>query len=159
MIAYIITIICLVVSFYKNKNKSIKALKIAWKKFSNILPAFLVMLVFVSIALGVIPESIYTRFLSKGNPIVSFISGLGLGSVAMMPGFIAFPLSGILLSKGVSYMTLSVFTSSLMLVGVLTFPVEKKYLGFNVALARNIVSVLTAVIVALVTGLCYGELL
>jgi uncharacterized membrane protein YraQ (UPF0718 family) len=159
MIAYIITIICLVVSFYYNKKKSVKALKIAWKKFSNILPAFLVMLVFVSIALGVIPEDIYTTFLSKGNPIVSFISGLSLGSIAMMPGFIAFPLSGILLSKGVSYTTLSVFTSSLMLVGVLTFPVEKKYLGFNVAFARNIISVITAIVIALVTGLCYGELL
>ena len=159
MIAYITTIICLIISFYFNKNKSLKALKIAWKKFSNILPAFLVMLVFVSIALGVIPENIYTKFLSKDNVWISFISGLSLGSIAMMPGFIAFPLSGILLSKGVSYMTLSVFTTSLMLVGILTFPVEKKYLGFNVAIARNIFSVIMAVVIAIIPGFFYGELI
>ncbi len=56
-----------------------------------------------------------------------------------MPGFIAFPLSGILLSKGVPYMVISAFTTTLMIVGVLSYPVEKAYFGTKVTIMRNVV--------------------
>ncbi len=159
MISYIVAFVCLALSFYFSKEKSVKALKIARNKFLKVLPAFLLMLIFVSLAIGLLPEEVYSKYLSKENGWTSFLSGLGLGSITMMPGFIAFPLSGILLSKGVSYTTLSVFTSSLMMVGVLTFPVEKKYLGFKVAFVRNLINVFVAIIIALITGFFYGEFL
>jgi uncharacterized membrane protein YraQ (UPF0718 family) len=75
-----------------------------------------------------------------------------------MPGFIAFPLCGILLKKGVSYMVLSAFSTSLMMVGILTYPVEKAYFGVRVTVIRNIISLLIAVFTALIIGLYFGEL-
>jgi hypothetical protein len=75
-----------------------------------------------------------------------------------MPGFIAFPLCGMLLEKGVSYMVLSGFSTTLMMVGVLTFPVERAYLGTKVAVLRNLIYLMIAVVVTLITGLCFGEL-
>jgi len=75
-----------------------------------------------------------------------------------MPGFIAFPLAGILLEKGVLYMVLSAFTSSLMLVGILTYPIEKDYFGAKVTIMRNSISLVITVIIALATGLAFGEL-
>jgi uncharacterized membrane protein YraQ (UPF0718 family) len=74
-----------------------------------------------------------------------------------MPGYIAFPLGGILRGNGVSYMVISAFTTTLMMVGVLTFPVEKAYLGFKAALIRNILSFLIALIVAVFIGMFFGE--
>ncbi len=82
-----------------------------------------------------------------------------LGSIAVMPGFVAFPLGGILLGKGVSHMVISAFTTTLMMVGLVTFPVEKIYLGTKVTILRNIISLFIAVITALVTALFYGELI
>ena len=76
----------------------------------------------------------------------------------MMPGFIVFPLCGILLNKGVSYMVLSAFTTSLMMVGILTYPIEKEYFGAKVTIARNIISLITALIVAVSIGFFFGEL-
>jgi len=64
-----------------------------------------------------------------------------------------------LLGKVVPYMVLSAFTSSLMMVGVLTFPVERKYFGTRIALIRNIIGLGISICVALVTGIFYGELL
>jgi len=53
------------------------------------------------------------------------------GSITLMPGFIAFPLCGILLKKGVTYMVLSAFSTTLMMVGFVTFPLEKNILGLK----------------------------
>ena len=75
-----------------------------------------------------------------------------------MPGFIAFPLCGMLLEKGVPYMILSGFSTTLMMVGVLTFPVERAYLGTKVAVLRNLIYLVIAVVVTIITGLCFGEL-
>lgn len=77
----------------------------------------------------------------------------------MMPGFIAFPLCGILLKKGVSYMVLSALSTTLMMVGVLTYPIEKEYFGMRVTVIRNVMSFIIAVIVAFITGIFYGEVL
>jgi hypothetical protein len=75
-----------------------------------------------------------------------------------MPGFIAFPLCGILLETGVPYMVLSAFTTTLMMVGVLTFPVERAYLGTKVTIIRNVISFVIALTVAIITGIAFGEI-
>jgi uncharacterized membrane protein YraQ (UPF0718 family) len=80
------------------------------------------------------------------------------GSITIMPGFIAFPLSGILLNKGVPYMVLSAFTTTLMMVGILTYPVEKEYFGVKVTIIRNIISLFIALAVAMMTGIFFGEI-
>jgi len=80
------------------------------------------------------------------------------GSITLMPGFIAFPLCGILLKKGVLYMVLSAFTTTLMMVGVLTYPIEKEYFGIKVTIMRNIISFFIALVVAVMTGILFGEI-
>ena len=76
----------------------------------------------------------------------------------MLPGFIAFPLSGILKDNHVTYMVISAFTTTLMMVGILTFPIEKEYFGVKVALLRNGISFIIAIVIAIVTGIVFGEL-
>jgi len=155
---YILTGLCLLLSFIKSRRKSAQALKIAWKKFSRLVPAFSLMLVLVGIALTLIPDRLILEYLGgRGIWTAAGIAAL-FGSITMIPGFIAFPLSGILHAKGVAYMVLSAFTTTLMMVGVATLPVEQAYTGMRVALVRNLISLVLALIVALVTGLYFGEL-
>jgi len=75
-----------------------------------------------------------------------------------MPGFIAFPLCGILLKKGVLYSVLSAFSTTLMMVGVLTYPIEKEYFGVRLTILRNIMSLFIALVVALMTGIFFQEI-
>jgi uncharacterized membrane protein YraQ (UPF0718 family) len=98
------------------------------------------------------------NFLSNENKFFSVIIASILGSITLMPGMIAFPVCGILLKKGVSYMVLSAFTTTMMSVGILTYPVEKAYFGARVTIIRNIVNFFIAIIVALITGIFYGEI-
>ena len=122
------------------------------------MPAFLIMLIFVSVVLFLVPDRLISAYLGSSNKFVGVGLGLFFGSITLMPGFIVFPLCSILLKKGVPYMVLSAFTTTLMMVGVLTYPIEKEYFGTKVTIIRNLVSFLIAVIVALATGIFFGEL-
>jgi uncharacterized membrane protein YraQ (UPF0718 family) len=155
---YILTILALLISVFKSVDKTSKAVKIALKKFINILPAFLSMLILVSIILFLIPDKIILKYLGNNNKIVGIMLASFFGSVTLMPGFIAFPLCGILLKKGVTYMVLSAFSTTLMMVGVITYPIEKEYFGTRVTILRNIFSFLIAIVVALMTGIFFGEI-
>ncbi len=83
--------------------------------------------------------------------------GLGiaalLGSISLIPGFIAFPLGALLLKSGVSYRVLAVFITTLLMVGILTLPLEAKYFGWRTSLVRNLLSFFGALLVGLLMGL------
>ncbi len=155
---YIITVAALVVSLIASREKTLKALKISGKRFMNILPAFLIMLILVSIVLFLVPDEVISDYLGSNNRFVGVLFASFLGSITLMPGFIVFPLAGILLKKGVLYMVLSAFTTTLMMVGVLTYPIEKEYFGAKATVIRNVISLFIALVVAAMTGIFFGEL-
>jgi uncharacterized membrane protein YraQ (UPF0718 family) len=155
---YIITVFAVVVSLIADCGKTVKSLQVAGRKMLEITPAFLTMTILVSITLYLVPDETISRYLGHENKVLSLVIAYALGSITLMPGFIAFPLCGMLLEKGVSYMVLSGFSTTLMMVGVLTFPVERAYLGTKVAVLRNLIYLMIAVVVTLITGLCFGEL-
>ena len=155
---YVLTFVLLVISAAKSPEKTRQALAIALKKLKKIIPSFLKMVLLMSVILCIIPDSLIVRVLGSENGFLSVISASILGSVTLFPGFIAFPLAGMLKAKGATYMVLSALTTTIMMVGIVTFPLEKEYLGVKVAVIRNVMSFVVAIIVALVTGLLYGEL-
>ena len=156
---YPVTGLTLLISIIIDRKKTLTALKISYKKFINILPAFLTMLILISIVLFLVPDKIISNYLGNNNKFIGLILASFFGSITLMPGFIAFPLCGILLKKGVSYMVLSAFTTTLMMVGILTYPIEKAYFGVKVTIIRNVISFFIALIVALSIGFFFGELL
>ena len=156
---YIATALALLVSFIFNRQKTFKALQMALKKMGKILPEFVLVSILVALALFFVPDSVISKYLGGQTSPFSFLIALGLGSIVVMPGFIAFPLAAVLIDKGVSYVIIAAFTTSLMVVGVATFPIEQKYLGTYCALTRNIIGLIIAALVSICIGLCYGELL
>ena len=155
---YTITGLILIISLIANREKTLKAVKIAITKFIKIFPAFLTMLIFVSFILFIFPDEVILNYLGHSSKSISVLMASLFGSITIMPGFIAFPLSGILLNKGVPYMVLSAFTTTLMMVGILTYPIEKEYFGVKVTIIRNIVSFFIALAVAIMTGIFFGEI-
>jgi len=145
-------------SLLANRERTRSALKIAAKRFLHIFPAFLTMIILVSIILFLLPDEVISDYLGGDNIFIGVILASFLGSITFMPGFIAFPLSGILLQRGVAYMVLAAFTTTLMMVGVLTAPIEKAYFGMKVTILRNVISFFIALIVAVMIGLFFGEI-
>lgn len=154
---YIVTGVAVIASVVANREKTRKALKVAAKRFAAILPRFLIMLILVSIVLFFVPDEVIVKYLGSDSKFTGVLIASFFGSITLMPGFITFPLCGVLLSKGVIYMVLSAFTTTLMMVGVLTYPLEKGYFGAKVAIIRNASSLLIALIIAVMTGIFFGE--
>jgi len=154
---YFVAAVALIVSLLKDPGRTGKAFVVAVRRFLHILPSILTMVILVSGALYLLPERLISCCLAGKSKLVGVGMGALLGSVTLMPGFIAFPLAGILRDQGVPYMVLSAFTTTLMMVGVLTYPVERAYFGRRVTIARNALSFLIALAVAFATGVFFKE--
>ena len=158
MYLYIVAGLALLISLVFSREKTLRALKIAVRRFIRILPAFLIMLILVSVVLYLVPDELISQYLGSDNKFTAVALASLLGSVTIMPGFIAFPLAGILVQKEVAYMVIAAFTTTLMMVGVLTAPIEKAYFGLKVTVIRNVISFGIALAVALMIGLFFGEI-
>lgn len=155
---YILTVILILISFLKDKEKTKKGIKIGFKKFSKILPSYLKILVIISIVL-LVSQDFIIEYLTKGNLFIAILFSVLIGSFTIMPGFIAYPLAGVLLLEGVPYAVLGGFVTSLMLVGFVTYPLEKEYFGKRATIIRNIFAFFISVGIAIGIGIFYGEIL
>jgi len=158
IVLYIVTAAALAASMVASRAKTLAALRLAGVRFVRMLPAFLLMLVLFAVAITLAPQEMIRRLLGQDSGALGVAVAAAIGSVTLMPGFIAFPLSGALLQQGVPRMVLAAFTTTLMMVGVLTYPLERQYFGRNVTLVRNAISLLIALAAAVVMGLVYGEI-
>ena len=149
--------ILLALSALSDRQKTKKSLETAAKRFLKILPLLLVTMVFVSIFLYLLPDYVIADYIGSDNIWIGSLLASAIGAISLIPGFITFPLCGMLLKEGVSYTVLAAFTTSLMMVGILTFPLESKYFGTKLAIFRNAASYIIAIIVSIAIGLVYGE--
>lgn len=156
---YIITLILIIILALFDYKKTLKGIKIGFKKLIKNTPIFINMIIMVAISLHFISDDFILKYLGRGSGIISIAISSFLGSLSIMPGFIAFPLSGMLLAKGVNYTVIAAFTTTLMMVGIVTFPVEKEYFGLRIAIIRNIIGFLIAIIVSLIIAISYKELI
>ncbi|MCR5564155.1 MAG: hypothetical protein K6F46_12490 [Desulfovibrio sp.] len=90
---YGITAILLLWSWRCDKKKSVAALKKGWKAFENLLPQFLPIILLIGLGLAVLEPSIISRILGKESGLTGMALAAVLGSIILMPGFIAFPLA------------------------------------------------------------------
>jgi len=154
-ILIVAALICLVLSLIVDRKKTFTGIKRGAKMFLTLLPALLVVLSLVSIFIYLVPEKVITEYLGSNSGALGIVSAALIGSVSLIPGFVAFPLAGIMVSQGVSYTVVAVFITSLMMVGTLTLPLEIKYFGKKAAFMRNILSFFGAIIIGLMIGVFF----
>lgn len=151
----IIAAIAIIASLIADRRKTWKGMKKGLTMFVKILPAILSVLILVSIFLYMLPNEIIVKYLGKDAGLTGYVFAAIAGSIALIPGFIAYPLAGILVKTGVSYPVIAVFITTLMMVGILTLPVEIKFFGVRTSLIRNTFYFLGAIIIGFLIGLFY----
>ncbi len=154
----IFTAILTLISFIFDKKKTWKGIKKGAKQFINILPTLLSVIILISIVLYFVSDNVLTEYLGAGAGIAAYFSAGIIGAVAVLPGFIAYPLAGILVKSGVALSVIAVFITTLKMVGILTIPIEKKYFGLKVALMRNLLSFAGALLVGIIMALIFNYL-
>ena len=153
---YLLAVISLIVSYKRDKKKTKMALKKAWKSFENIMPQFLTILAFLGMALALLSPDVISHLLGQKAGWQGMIIASIIGSITLMPAFIAFPIAAMLLKNGAGLVQLAVFVSTLTMVGIVTLPLEMKYFGKKISIMRNMFAYLFSFIVALVIGAVLG---
>jgi len=153
---YLLAVIFLMVSYKKDKKKTKMALKKAWKSFENIMPQFLTILAFLGMVLALLSPEVISHLLGQKAGWQGLIIASIIGSITLIPGFIAFPVAAILLKNGAGFAQVAVFVSTLMMVGIVTLPLEIKCFGKKISTMRNTFAYLFSFIVALVIGVVLG---
>ena len=109
-------------------------------------------LVFVGVLLTVMDSEMILKIIGSDSGWLGVILAAIVGAVTLIPGFIAFPTAAMLLEGGAGYMQIAAFISTLMMVGIVTLPVEIKFFSKKLALYRNILAFAFSFFVAFVIG-------
>ena len=155
---YLVTALLLLLSLAFNRQKTAKALKTGTMMFVNLLPPFMGILMLVAVALTLVGPETIQRWLGENSGPLAYLVAALTGAITLIPGFVAYPMAGMLVKSGVAYPVIGVFITTLMMVGVVTLPLEKKFFGMKLALARNGLNFLGALLIGLALNLIWDLL-
>ena len=143
---------CLIFAFAKDRAKARMALMIALKSFVRILPTVVAIVIFIGLLLGFVPKSTISSVVGEQAGFKGILIVAILGAVLHIPSLISFPLAASLLKSGASVTAVAVFITTLTMIGVVTLPLEIRELGKKMALLRNGMSFIVAIIIGIVMG-------
>ena len=149
---WVIVLVTFVFFLFKDKKKTLNSMKMAKGMMKGLLGELIGILFLIGLILTFIPPETIKTVLGKSNVVIASVIAALAGSVTLIPAFVAFPLVGSLVNAGASIVPAVAFLTTLTMVGFVTFPLEKRELGFKFALWRNIFSFGFALIIALAMG-------
>jgi len=147
-----IAIIGLILAFIVSKEKAIRSLKMAGKSFFKMLPMIFIIILAIGLLLGFVPPEQISRFVGEQSGIGGVLLIGVAGALMHIPALISFPLAASLLESGASITAVAAFITTLTMIGAITLPLEIKELGKKMALLRNGMSFVIAIIIALIMG-------
>ncbi len=143
----------LLVAFIKNRKKAIESLKMALKSFIKILPMVFIIIIAIGLLLGFVPPEQISRFVGDQSGSGGVLLVGIVGAIMYIPALLAFPLAASILENGASVAAVAAFITTLTMIGMITLPLEIKILGKKMALLRNGISFVIAILIALIMGM------
>lgn len=148
---YLTALAVLVLSYRRDRARTARALVIAWRSFTGLLPSMLGILGLVGLLLAVVPNTVLTGLFGGHSAGGTLLAAL-VGSVTMMPAFVGFPLGASLLEAGAAVDKVACFLTTLLMVGVVTAPLEISYFGPRFTYWRNALGFVFALLIGLAMG-------
>jgi uncharacterized membrane protein YraQ (UPF0718 family) len=139
-------------SWYKSREITGKSFKKARKVIGGMMPDLVGLLLLIGLFQAYVPFERLAIVMNEQSAIISTFVAAAVGSITIIPAFAAFPMVGGLIDSGVGIVPATAFLTTLTMVGVATFPIEKKTFGTRFTLWRNGLSFIAAIVVALLMG-------
>jgi uncharacterized membrane protein YraQ (UPF0718 family) len=152
LVLWVITGIAFIASIVKDKKKTFNSMKMAKGMMKNMIGQIIGILLLIGLILTFIPPDIIKEYLGKSNTLLSTVIAALVGSITLIPAFAAFPLVGSFVDLGISIVSAVAFLTTLTMVGVVTFPLEKQEFGIKFAFVRNSLSFIFAIFISIVMG-------
>ncbi len=136
-------------SFYVDRAKTIQSISMAKQLFLQTAGQIGAILALIGLVLAVIPEEYIRTLLGGSSSALSTLYGAVIGTVTILPAFVAFPLAASLIDRGAHLVAVAAFVTTLTMVGFATLPLEIEHFGRRFAFIRNALSFLAALLIAL----------
>jgi uncharacterized membrane protein YraQ (UPF0718 family) len=149
---WIIGGILFIIAILKGKGGAKESMKKSRGMMKNMLGDIIGIIFLIGLLLTFIPPQTIKTVLGSENVVFSSVVAALIGSVTLIPAFVAFPLVGSFVDAGASIVPGVAFLTTLTMVGVVTFPLEKKEFGLKFALSRNVLSFSAAIVIAILMG-------
>ncbi len=149
---WVIAVVLFIVSLVKSKETTISAMKKSRDMMGSMIGEIIAIIFMIGLVLTFIPPETIKTVLGTSNIYFSTVISALVGSITLIPAFVAFPLVGSLVDVGASIVPAVAFLTTLTMVGIVTFPLEKKEFGTKFAVMRNLFSFGFAIIIALLMG-------
>ena len=156
MLLYGSAAVLLFLSWRKSREKTRAALKKAWKSCLGVLPLFFAILLCMGLLLSFVDESTMRQALGQESGITGIILSGIIGSVTLNPAFAAYPAAAELLRVTGGYAQITMLLTSLMMVGIVTLPMESRFFGLRAALWRNGLGLVYSFALAVFIGAVFG---
>lgn len=150
IVLYSLSIVGLVISFLKDKEKTYQSLKKAGMMFQKLLPEVLFIMLLVGITLSILTPELISKLIGEQSGLLGVIVAMIIGSVALIPSFVVFPLGETLLNNGAGLPQVAMLVSTLMSVGVISLPVERKMFGAKFTYIRNLAALIMSILFTLI---------
>jgi uncharacterized membrane protein YraQ (UPF0718 family) len=145
-------VISLLISLRKDKEKTVTTIKQAKNMMKGMLSDIVGILLLIGLVITLIPSETIEQFIGSESGFFAVVMSAIMGTITLIPAFVAFPLIGSLKANGAGIVTLTAFLTTLTMVGFLTMPLEIKTFGKKFTMIRNSVSFIFAIIIALSMG-------
>jgi uncharacterized membrane protein YraQ (UPF0718 family) len=142
----------LLLSWAKSREKTRAALRFFRRAFLSLAPSVLAIIWTIGFILTFLPSGLVLNTIGREAGFQGVIMAAVFGSVVLIPAFIAFPLAASFLRQGADVGAIAAFVTTLVMVGVITAPLEVKFFGKRFALWRNSLSFVFALVIAFVMG-------
>jgi len=139
-------------SLIKDKKKTFDSIRIARGMMKGMIGEIIGILFLIGLILTFVPPETIKELLGKSDMMLATIAAAFAGSITLIPAFVAFPLVGSFVNVGASIVPAVAFLTTLTMVGIVTFPLEKQEFGIKFALVRNLSSFVFAIIIAVFMG-------
>jgi uncharacterized membrane protein YraQ (UPF0718 family) len=142
----------LLLSWTKSREKTRAAIRFFRRSFLSLAPSIVAIIWTIGFILTFLPPGLILKTIGRDAGFQGVIMAAAFGSVVLIPAFIAFPLAASFLRQGADVGAIAAFVTTLVMVGVITAPLEMKFFGKKFALWRNSLSFVFALVIAFVMG-------
>ena len=149
----IVVLISYAYAFKKSNVLAKKSIVKGWKQFWKQLPFIFSIFLLVGLFDVYIPKSAVTSVIGRGRGFLAIINSALFGAIVGGPVSSVYPLGALLLQKGTTLAVAAVFMNSWIMVGFISMPFEISIFGKKFVLVRNVLVLVGAIIIGMLTGL------
>jgi len=140
----------LLLSAFRDIERTKKALKATGKVALTVLPVLFMIFILMGIIEAFVSKETIVQWLGSGGSVLSIVIGELVRCVALIQPAAIFPFAGFLHKNGANYGAVFGFVMTGILIGIATLPLEVKLFGKRFTIVRNILTFIIVLLIGII---------